>query len=280
MTNEWNEFLAYTQPVTYTASGKRDTAYLSRMTFATIQEQEGLSRILTILARGYLYHDANGEQLPDDPYNHVEDARNALCAWCSIPEKEPNPECPVDFRHLSGSFPELVNEKGEGWYYRHVKNVIRFVRKNPELTSKSAQKAVEGLAAGFTANWKKRVRQLQVPIFAPNTKGAWVLRFDDILADALEAGPLRKKAAVLPPEAEEKLRQMDLNGVPYEIVRDVAEYYFANRAESEWVVLPVSNFDCYYGDTSFSKKWLSKIPKEILQREVRNGVCRIILHIV
>ena len=72
---------------------------------------------------------------------------------------------------------------------------------------------------------------------------------------------------------------MDLNGVPYEIVRDVVEYYFANRAESEWVVLPVSNFDCYYRDTSFSKKWLSKIPKEILQREVRNGICRIIEHI-
>ena len=222
MTNEWNEFLAYTQTVTYAAFSKRDTTYLGRMTFATIQEQEGLSRIFTILARGYLYHDANGERLPD-----------------------------------------LVNEKGEGWYYRHVKNVIRFVRKNPELTSKSAQKAVESLAAGFTANWKKRVRQLQVPIFAPNTKGAWVLRFDDILADALEVGPLRKKAAVLPPEAEEKLRQMDLNGVPYEIVRDVVEYYFANRAESEWVVLPVSNFDCYYGDTSFSKKWLSKIPIKI-----------------
>lgn len=67
---------------------------------------------------------------------------------------------------------------------------------------------------------------------------------------------------------------MDLNDVPCEIVQDVAEYYFASRAESEWVVLPVSNFDCFYGDTSFSKKRLSKIPIEILQREVRNGICR------
>lgn len=79
MTNEWNEFLAYTQPVTYAAFSKRDTTYLGRMTFATIQEQEGLSRIFTILARGYLYHDANGERLPD-----------------------------------------LVNEKGEGWFYRQL----------------------------------------------------------------------------------------------------------------------------------------------------------------
>ena len=33
--------------------------------------------------------------------------------------------------------------------------------------------------------------QYQIPIFASQTKGAWTLRFDDVLADALELGPLR-----------------------------------------------------------------------------------------
>ena len=36
-------------------------------------------------------------------------------------------------------------------------------------------------------------RKYQVPIFAFNTKGAWTLRFDDILADALEAGRFERK---------------------------------------------------------------------------------------
>ena len=47
------------------------------------------------------------------------------------------------------------------------------------------------ISKGFKTEWKKKVRQLQVPIFALNTKAAWALRFDDILADALELSALR-----------------------------------------------------------------------------------------
>ena len=48
--------------------------------------------------------------------------------------------------------------------------------------------------------------QYQIPIFAPQTKGAWTLRFDDVLADALELGPLRKEGQELPPELTEKVK--------------------------------------------------------------------------
>ena len=68
MTNEWKEFRAYTEPVSYTATGKRDTSYLGRMTFETITEYVGMSRILTILARGYLFHNADGSLQNGDPY--------------------------------------------------------------------------------------------------------------------------------------------------------------------------------------------------------------------
>ncbi len=60
MTNEWKEFKAYTKPLSYTATGKRDTSYLGRMTFETIAEYVGMARILTIIARGYLFHNADG----------------------------------------------------------------------------------------------------------------------------------------------------------------------------------------------------------------------------
>ena len=56
MINEWEEFCAYTGTVSYTASKKSDTTWLGRFTFATILEFEGMARILTILARGYLFH--------------------------------------------------------------------------------------------------------------------------------------------------------------------------------------------------------------------------------
>ena len=277
MTNEWKEFTAYTEPVSYTATGKRDTSYLGRMTFETITEYVGMSRILTILARGYLFHDADGSLWDGDPYARIEYARNALCAWCSVPDRENKSNPAVDFGFLAKDFPELVNDNSEGWYWRHVKNVIRFVRKHPELTSVNAQKACDKISRSFTREWQKQVRKYQVPIFALNTKGAWTLRFDDILADALEAGPLQTEEYPLPDDIAERLKQADLNDVPLEVVSDVICFCLANRQEdSEWIVLPVGNFDAYYGNTYFSRKWLSKIPNSILERSPqKSGICRV-----
>ena len=34
MIREWDEFRAYTGPVTYTVTGKRDSTYLGRFTFS------------------------------------------------------------------------------------------------------------------------------------------------------------------------------------------------------------------------------------------------------
>ena len=106
------------------------------------------------------------------------------------------------------------------------------------------------------------------------------LRFDDILADALELGALRTYEYVLPPERENAINASDLGGVPFEVVCDVIAYCDANKpTDTDWVVLPIANFDCYYGNTNFSKKWLSKIPATILSREVSNGVSRVKLNI-
>ena len=274
MTNEWTEFKAYTEQPIYTAERRTDTTYLGRFTFDMITEFTGFGRVLTTIARGYLFHDKDGVVL-DDPYERIEIARNALCAWCSIPEKKKNSEPPVDFRELSADYPELVDQDGKGWYYRHIKNVIRFVKANPDKVSKSAYKKCADFSTGFTAQWKKKVRQLQVPIFALNTKGAWTLRFDDIIADALEAGALRTEDYPLPDTVIRQLGTTDTNGVPKEIIVELIRYYLANKQDdTEWVVLPVANFDAYFGNNNLSKKWLAKIPKSILIRGNRHGVCR------
>ena len=71
-----------------------------------------------------------------------------------------------------------------------------------------------------------------------------------------------------------------MNGVPVDVVSDVICFCIANKRENtEWVHLPIANFDCYYGNTNFSKKWLSKIPDTILEREVASGICRVKLKI-
>ena len=276
MTNEWAEFRAYTEQPVYAAEGKKDTRYLGRFTYKTLLDFDGLGRILTIIARGFLFHDRDGTLLSGSAYDRVEHARDALCAWCSVPDSKKSSDPPVDFRELSAGFPELVNAKGEGWLYRHVRAAVKFVKKNPQLIDVRAQDSCAALSKGFTRQWKKKVRQFQVPIFALNTKGAWALRFDDVLADALEAGPLRRQEYVLPAETAEAIRSADLNGVPAEVVEELFRFYLANRREdTDWIVLPVANFDCFYGNTNFSRKWLSRIPEHMMERSKEMmGVCR------
>ena len=148
MLNEWTEFLQYTSPVTYTATGKRDNSYLGRFTYTTLTNFEGMARILTILARGYLFHDADGNILDGKPKERIDLARRALLVWCSIPDsKKATPkeewQCKTDFREYRNEFPTLVDENGCGWFYRHVHGVIDFVRDNPALVSKTAQNKPE-----------------------------------------------------------------------------------------------------------------------------------------
>ena len=105
----------------------------------------------------------------------------------------------------------------------------------------------------------------------------WTLRFDDIIADALESGPLRREEYPLPTVITERLQNTDLNGVPLSVVEEVLRYYLANRREdTDWVVLPVASFDCFFGNTYFSRKYLRRIPDEILERSRQAlGVCRV-----
>ena len=67
-----------------------------------------------------------------------------------------------------------------------------------------------------------------------------------------------------------------MKGLPLKIVYTLIAYYAVNKPEdSDWVVLPVTNFDAYFGTTSFGRKYLRLIPGKILERPDSGfGVCR------
>ena len=273
MLNEIAEFEAYTGIVNYTAENKYDSTYLGRFTFDTLLKFEGLSRVLTIIARGYMFKNATEPQ--------IDYARQALQAWCSIPDsKKANPKKDwqfiTDFRDLHDNLPELVDENGYGWYYRHIQNVIKFIQNNPDKVIKTALKHCEGMKKGFDNEWRKKVLQFQIPLFAEKTKGAWILRFDDILADALELGELKNKEVTFTAAEMRQIESATPNGVPTEVLSTLVAYFRVNKPDdSEWMVLPVANFDAYFGNTSFSRKWLSQMPSEIIERQKQSfGVCR------
>lgn len=103
MLNEKEEFLSYTGVPVYSSVNKQDYSYLGRIAFATILDFEGLPRIFSIIARGYMY----GGREPN-----TDRARKALCAWCSIPDKKKMPpvksgSIKVIFVSCTVNFPSL-----------------------------------------------------------------------------------------------------------------------------------------------------------------------------
>ena len=108
-----------------------------------------------------------------------------------------------------------------------------------------------------------------------NTKSEWLTRFDDAVADALELGPLRRYAVEISEELEQRILELTPKGIPLEVVRTLVAYYVANKPDdTDWCVLPVSNIEAYLHSNSLSRKYLPKLPKELMERkETLNGVC-------
>lgn len=272
MIDEREEFEAYTGAVRYEATGKWDRAWKGRFTMDMLLDFEGFARILTILARGYMFEGS----APD-----IDRARKALCAWCSVPDKKTaSPKeswrFDTDFSFLHEEFPGLVDLDGVGWLCDHVRNLCAFAETHPDAVSKPDAAACEKLRHGWEDEWRKKVVQMQTPIFAPNTRMAWALRFDDVLADALELGPLRSPVFSLSDDQKHRIVAATPKGVPTEVLRTLIGYYVVNQQEgTDWVVLPVINFDAYFGK-SFSRKWLNMLPEDIIvrQRDKGRGVCR------
>lgn len=273
MLNEIEEFKAYTEKPVYKCSGKRDLSFLERFSFEMIMDFIGLNRVLTIIARGYMFRNGN----PD-----IEYARRALCAWCSIPDKKtaaPKEEWQfrTDFRDLHDEFPELVDKKGQGWFYRHVHKIEKFITKNNDMMSKTTLSKAEPLRKKFDSAWRDKVKQFQISLYSSDTKGAWVLRFDDILADALELGLLTDKSFSFSDDEKAHIAAQLPDGLPYEVAETVLAYCIVNKPDdSDYVVLPVANFDAYFGSTNFSRKWLNMFPDILLERDKQSfGVCRV-----
>lgn len=273
MTNEWNEYIAYIGQPTYAVSNGKDTTFLGRFTTDMIKDFKGFARIFTILTRGYLFHNADGSLKDGDPRERIEYARRALCAWCSMPDKKknatPNAEWQfkVSFPEYYDEFPELVDEKGAGWYYRHVHTVADFISANRTKVNKHIHCLAERTKQ-WEESWSDKVKQYQVPLFSSNTNAEWLLSFDSAIADALELGALRCEAVTLTAEQIKRLEQYKPKEVPLKVLTTLAEFYIANKQEqSEWVILPVTNIGAYLGSSSLGRQYLSKIPPELMERK-------------
>lgn len=277
ITNEWAEFLSYTKEPTYTVKNKKDNSFLGRFTMDMLMENYGFARILTVLARGYLFQNPDGTQRADDPYERTDDARRFLCAWCSIPDKTnaaPKAEWQfkTDFRELHGAFHELVDADGCGWYIRHLHGIADFVNANRDKVGKFTHKLADNIEKLEDA-WRKKVIQYQIPIFSEGTKGDLILRFDDVIADALELGTLRTESILLTDEQEQWLAEVTPKSVPLNVTRTLLEYYIANKpTDSDWCVLSVTNVEAYLGSSALNRMYLRELNNKFIMRKESAGV--------
>lgn len=277
ITNEWQEFLDYTAEPIYTVQNKKDNSFLGRFTMDMLMENYGFARILTILARGYLFHNPDGTPKSGDPYDRTEDTRRALCAWCSIPDKEkatPREEWQfkTDFRGLHSDFPELVDANGCGWYIRHLHGIADFINSNHDKVGKSTHKIADNIGELEDA-WRKKVIQYQFQIFSESTTGDLILRFDDVIADALELGALRHEPLPLTEEQEQWLSTVTPKSVPLHVTRTLLEYYLANKpTDSDWCIFPITNIEAYLGSSALGRMYLKELNGTIRRKENTCGI--------
>lgn len=238
-----------------------------------------MNRVLTILARGFLFHDSDGVLLPGHPRKRLDFAHDGLCAWCSILERDSTPkeewQHRTDFRSLHDQFPKLVDKDGWGWFSRHFHNTMRFALEHPDLVHKNYADSAGRLDKLFDQEWRNKVLQYQTKSLSTLTEGAWTIRFDDVIADALELDSLRRTEPELPAELAERLEQVRPKEIPASTLHTLIASYLANQPEDGgWVVLPVTNFDCYFGNTNFGRKYLNQLPREVIERGSSFGVSR------
>ena len=105
-----------------------------------------------------------------------------------------------------------------------------------------------------------------------------MLKIENIIAEALETGPLRKQKVIISDGLKERLHSTVEGKVPDDVLGTLIDYYIANRQEdTDWVVLPVSSFDACFG-TSFGRRWLRLIPETIIERSSQSfGVSRYLI---
>lgn len=165
-------------------------------------------------------------------------------------------------------FQILCGLHGDRYRERMTEDVSEeLAEQNPKKVKASVRALFPEKLPEYESQWRKKVRQFQIPIFGENTDATWQLRFDDIIANALTLGPLREMEATLTKAQREKLQPYLHGKVRPEHLESLIAYYEANKPEdSDWAVLPVAVFNNYFGSTVFSKQVLKAVTGTVIER--------------
>jgi len=276
LTNEWLEFKAYTDAPIFNAGSKQSTAFMGRFSTTIIKKNKGFNRIFTVLARGFLFHNADGTLRTDDPYDRTEEARRFLCAWCSLPYETVTNKVlkfHTSFPELHSEFPNIIDENGAGWYYIYLHSLSDYIKKNKDnVTKKLHCFAEKKTLKAIESTWANKLIQYQYSIYNNRSSADFPLLFDTAIADALVLGPLRTEAVELSDKELQKIKAYGVNAKTERLMITLAEYYIANKdSDSDWVIIPRTNISAYLGSATYMESYEDKIPEGFMEKKPEMG---------
>lgn len=159
---------------------------------------------------------------------------------------------------------------------QHVNNIAAFVKASPKLVTKNVLDNVKQIMETFAEDWKKKVIQFQIPLYTESTKSDWLTLFDDVLADALELGPLRSFRADVSEKDSAYIQSLLPKGMSLSEAIEVIAYYKINKMEgTDWALYPSIHFEAYFENTNFTHKYQSAFFKTFGRKtEEHCGVAR------
>ncbi len=168
----------------------------------------------------------------------------------------------TDFASLHKQFPNLVDVEGCGWFSRHFHRAMQFALARPDLVHKNYAVSAGKLDKLFDREWRSKVLQYQTESLSTLTEGAWTIRFDDMIADALELGPCAARSRSCRRNWRNGLSRSALrNCLPMSCPLWSPTIWLTGRRTATGWCSPVTNFDCYFGDTNFGRKYLNQLPR-------------------
>ena len=90
---------------------------------------------------------------------------------------------------------------------------------------------------------------------------------------------LQNKDFALTEAVEKNLKSATPKGIKPEVLIAPYKYYMANtQVGTDWVILPVTNFDAYFGTTAFGRRYLQLLKEaKLIDTQTSYGICRVIL---
>ena len=253
MLNEYKEYKEYTidlkPSVTPGDNFNKNTNIYGRILRESLTERYGLKRILTIIARRFIYHDIIDIHKKIDisvknKYNQLNQAKTALGQWCSY-----------NLVNTAISS-EVVNKDKIGCYYGYMNDLLTIYEE--KLSNKSTESNIKdsyitrykGIETAMI-EWKAYYDNTLNHDFYSTNDGVTnkfdnkIITLDIIIAEALNIGPLKNRVVNIPYESIKNLIPL-FNSKYKEFIGGfifTSAYYYSQLSDNSNEYQLFNNFD-------------------------------------